>query len=101
MTSVYQVQKELHTKFCNLLDNTIMDAKKAADSDEWNELRFAQTMHSSVNAERIRMGKSEVELDLIVRVERTALGHIDYVEKFALYCVELVLDTSPLQAKSS
>lgn len=45
-----------------------------------------------VNSRRTAVGKPPLILDEIRRVESSARGHTDYTEKFALYCVELVLD---------
>lgn len=50
-----------------------------------------QIMLDAVNAERTRRGLPLVDALRIARVERSACGHIDYVEKYARYCTEIAL----------
>jgi hypothetical protein len=49
------------------------------------------TLLAAVNAERGRRGLKPVDVGAIDRVERLACGHIDYAEKYPLYCTELAL----------
>jgi len=46
-----------------------------------------KVMLDAVNAERFRRGLPPVTD--IGAAERCAMGHIDYTEKFALYCAEI------------
>ncbi len=48
-------------------------------------------MRAAVDAERAARGLPPVEPDRIIRVERLACGHVDYMEKYALYCAEMAL----------
>lgn len=50
-----------------------------------------EQMYFAVNQERSTRGLPPVTMKDIERVEQTATGHVDYAEKFALYCAELVL----------
>jgi hypothetical protein len=45
-----------------------------------------------VNQIRARMGKDPVATPLVVRAEMRAAGHVDYTQKFALGCADLVHD---------
>lgn len=49
-----------------------------------------QLMLASVNRLRLVAGRDSLPVSQIERVERLALGHVDYAHKFALYCAELV-----------
>jgi uncharacterized protein YkwD len=49
-----------------------------------------KTMLDAVNAERFRRGLPPVAN--VDKAERCAMGHIDYTQKFALYCVEMCDD---------
>lgn len=48
-------------------------------------------MHHAVNSERRERGLAAVDRGAIERIERMALGHSDYSQKFALYCAELAV----------
>jgi hypothetical protein len=49
-------------------------------------------MHEKVNELRAERGLPPVPLTDIVRVERQAVGHTDYILKFAFYCAELTAE---------
>lgn len=51
-----------------------------------------QQMHSAVNKLRAKAGLAPVPIERIERAEMSASGHIDYVEKFALRCADLVIE---------
>ncbi|OZB79884.1 hypothetical protein [Microbacterium sp. 13-71-7] len=51
-------------------------------------------MHDAVNRLRARLGRGPVTEDDVLRVERSASGHIDYAQKFALGCADLVHEES-------
>lgn len=68
----------------------IADPHDTHDNPAW-VLFERQTMHDAVNKERKTLGKQPVPITQVVRVERSASGHVDYQRKFALYCAELVL----------
>lgn len=48
-----------------------------------------ETMHRAVNDVRAENGLDEIPIEPVLRAERLAVGHVDYSEKFALYCAEL------------
>lgn len=48
-------------------------------------------MRESVNRWRIRLAMPRVSAEEIERIEATAVGHIDYAEKFALRCADLAV----------
>lgn len=52
-------------------------------------------MHAEVNQARAEHGAAPVSMEAVARAEQLALGHIDYVAKFALHCSELVLSAVP------
>ena len=49
-------------------------------------------MLQRVNSIRAARGKSHVEEERFVRMERMCEGHSDYGHKLSLYCMEFVLD---------
>ena len=50
-----------------------------------------EAMTSWVNLLREQRGLPPVAEAEVARVERQAAGHIDYAEKYALYCAELAI----------
>ncbi|MCK9463047.1 MAG: hypothetical protein M0R80_25775 [Proteobacteria bacterium] len=48
-----------------------------------------QTMFDLTNKERVLNGLPPVTMKEILRVENCASGHIDYTNKYALYCLEI------------
>jgi hypothetical protein len=75
------------------LETELVRAAKKRDQDpEWieNERKLMLTI---VNEHREQHGRAPVALGDIERVEQTAVGHVDYGHKFALYCTELAEDT--------
>jgi len=55
---------------------------------EW-QLFERETMLAEVNKWRAERGFDPVDARRLVRVEQLAVGHVDYSNKFALYCGEL------------
>lgn len=49
-----------------------------------------RVMHDAVNAERLARRLPPIDVAEIARMERHALGHHNYTDKWALYCAELV-----------
>jgi len=47
-------------------------------------------MFATINRLRADSGKPPIAFERVVRVERMAAGHVDYSNKFMLYCMELV-----------
>lgn len=64
------------------------DAREPWGDDGWIEFERAEMLRA-VNAER--GPHHPVTMADVVRVETQAVGHSDYVSKFALYCAELVV----------
>lgn len=58
-----------------------------------------QVMHEEVNAYRRDAGLPEIDLAEVARVERQACGHVDYADKYALYCAELACGIGPRELK--
>ena len=50
-----------------------------------------KAMFEAVNAVRLQRDRAPITIEAIRRVEGCAAGHVDYSQKFALYCVELAL----------
>lgn len=88
------------------LRNLLRDALLAATEqrDLRNEVIFAASgpepwwvcyervqMLNAVNQFRLERGRSLISMDAIVRVDQLATGHVDWLDKFSLYCAELVL----------
>lgn len=49
-------------------------------------------MLDAVNAERAELGKPPALITEVEAMDRMAAGHLDYTDKFSLYCTELVVD---------
>lgn len=49
-----------------------------------------KVMHQTVNELRSKRNRQPVAIAEIEKAERLAVGHVDYVRKFALYCAEIV-----------
>lgn len=58
---------------------------------EWVRYERA-VMLDAVNAERARLGKPPALITEVEAMDRMAAGHVDYTDKFSLYCTELVVD---------
>ena len=43
-----------------------------------------------INQELAKLGKPQVEMSAVVRIEDSAVGHVDYTQKLAIRAVELV-----------
>jgi hypothetical protein len=50
-----------------------------------------QEMFAAVNRARAEQGRTAVPMDAVERVEQMACGHVDYFDKYTLYCAELAL----------
>ena len=51
-----------------------------------------EQMHEAVNKLRARSGLGPISIDSVERAEVSASGHVDYVEKYALNCADLVVE---------
>jgi hypothetical protein len=51
-----------------------------------------EQIHKIVNDMRQAQGKERLPIEEIERIERLAVGHVDYASKIALYAMELVHD---------
>lgn len=74
------------------------------DTDDGPELEWVLyergVMLDEVNRARAEQGKPEVTVDVVMRAERSAVGHVDYHRKFASYCAEIVLSEQPWVTKA-
>ncbi len=59
------------------------------------ELFERRAMLAAVNGERASRGLAPVAERDIVDAERSAVGHVDYTDKFALYCARLAVGLEP------
>ena len=66
----------------------VPDPINDTDAPEWI-LFERQTMFDLTNEERKLNGLPPATLHDILRAENCASGHIDYTNKFALYCLEI------------
>lgn len=72
--------------------------KLRSQKSEWigDELEWViyerEVMLKTVNAVRLQKGLMEATMADIKRAEGCAKGHVDYSQKFALYCAELALE---------
>jgi len=89
--------QELLSDFLRVLGNAqkLRSEKvgRIGDEYEWM-LHEHKVMLQTVNAIRLQRERPLVEIEEVRRVEGLATGHIDYSQKFALYCVHLALETA-------
>lgn len=71
--------------------------RRRQDRPDWLTAEI-DVMHRAVNRLRGERGLADIDRAAIVRVERSACGHIDYSSKFALYCAELALGVKGQQS---
>ena len=97
-TAQHQALMALRARFRRVLSAAMRereDRPQMADFGQGYEPRWASyertVMHVEVNRARAEQGRDGVPLAAVLRVEQQACGHIDYFEKFAFYCAELVL----------
>ncbi len=81
---------EMTEWFRFVLDRAQADRKKV-DRPDWDRFE-CEAMLSAVNWVRAKMDKDPITLRRLLRQQAMAVGHIDYSQKFALYCTELVYD---------
>ena len=75
------------------LETVLVRATEGRDKDpDWIE-NERKLMLEIVNEHREHHGRKPLTSADVERVEQTAVGHVDYVHKFALYCAELAEDT--------
>ena len=77
--------RALHRHMLDVLSAAQSDRSRRADWVAYEQ----QVMFVAVNEERRVRRLPPVFIDDILRVERMAVGHVDYSTKFALYCAEL------------
>lgn len=65
-------------------------SKRVGDELEWM-IYEREVMLRVVNAVRLQK-KPQTTIEEVHRVEEMAVGHIDYSQKFALYCAQLALE---------
>lgn len=93
--SEHQTLINLRNYFAKVLTTA---AKERNDRNDFvgNEIGWAvyerDCMFDAVTRERAKLGKGSVPYDEVRRAEYGAVGHIDYVQKYSLYCAFLVLD---------
>jgi len=85
-------------KLIEKFKRTLIEAQELRDSKgEWinNELEWItyerDVMFRLTNQERENRGLNPVRLEDIKKCENYAAGHVDYTNKFALYCCELAV----------
>lgn len=87
MTSLLQLRDE----FLKGLRSQASRRGEYADSSDWIEAERA-LMLGLINQKRLGLGKHVMDVAAVIKAERLCSGHVDYAEKFALYCAELVLE---------
>jgi hypothetical protein len=50
-------------------------------------------MLTAVNVARAERGYPPVDIEAVRRADQYATGHVDWLDKFSLYCAELTLDS--------
>lgn len=63
---------------------------KKADNIDWADLELMDVL-KEVNWHLMTRCQKEISLGELKRIEKFALGHHDYSNKFALYCAERIL----------
>ncbi len=65
--------------------------RQTTNRPDWDRFE-CEAMLSNVNWVRAKMDKDPITMRRLLRSQAMASGHVDYVNKFALYCTELVYD---------
>ena len=65
--------------------------KRIGDEVEW-VIYERKVMLQAVNAVRLQRKRPQISVEELHRVEEMAVGHVDYSQKFALYCAQLALE---------
>lgn len=68
----------------------LVGTRDGGSEPEWARWERS-VMTGAVNAERGKPGLPPISSIAVEEVERQAAGHIDYTDKFALYCSELAV----------
>lgn len=95
MTS-YTVKMALRDRFLAALTSAQEQRpwRQEMEGDELGWIVYERTtMHQLVNQVRAESDLPPVDLGRVTRAENLAAGHVDYSQKFALYCAELALAT--------
>jgi len=66
-------------------------SKQIGDELEW-VIYEREVMLQATNAVRLQRKKPQITVEEVHRVEEMAVGHVDYSQKFALYCAQLALE---------
>jgi len=91
----FQNFQRLCKKFLHLLNEAQQlrpkKSRMIGSEVEWM-IYERETMWKAVNSIRLQRGRPAVSVEEVERVENQAVGHIDYSQKFALYCAKLALE---------
>jgi len=103
MTSLAPVEDklDLRDKFLSVLKAAATQRKRRTalvsapggvgrSEPEWVAFE-RRAMAEVVDAARAARGLAAASPERLQRAERIAVGHVDYMEKFALYCAEIAL----------
>jgi hypothetical protein len=96
------------TTILHTLHATLVAAQEErADRDDWEtvgeetQLGWVfyerEQMWAETNDWREHFGLPPVDVDMIARVERQAVGHFDYTMKYVIECAELAMGRNPLE----
>lgn len=85
MSAYKQIYETIRAKLC-----AETELRPRRDLDEWI-LAERLCVQREVNRLRALRDRPALDLATVERAERTALGHVDYISKYALAAADLVL----------
>lgn len=93
--SLYSERIRLRDAFLTVLAQCPRDNWELVSTSDGDELGWVVetwfAMSDEIERRRVLLGRPPVLLQAVQDADRMASGHIDYAEKFSLYCAELVL----------
>ena len=90
MSSIQRAYAQLRQTFASAAEERSARPGIDPEAGEFAWVLFERAqMHAGVNAIRARNGLPELTMEEVAAVESTAMGHIDYAEKYAFRCAEL------------
>lgn len=69
-----------------------LSRRGVAESGELEWVVFERNrLMELINAERVKLSGEPVDMDAVMRIEQSAVGHFDYTHKLAIGAAELVI----------
>lgn len=94
----------LHEQFCSALRTAQRDREQRQELTSTSEFGWVvferNVLLDHVNRARAESGLPPVDAQAIARAEQSAIGHVDYTTKLALYCVDVAIGEAVPERRS-